>query len=260
MQLLQVGSTGLDVQKWEWFLTGQGLSPGKDDGIFDSDTKAATIAFQQKWSLGFDGAVGRETWAKAVALGFGVIEDGSSDKTGPGWPPRPAFEHLSDVARVTTFGAFEYHASPTPGNPEGITILGDWEEKNIVRVHIPQLLGIPGAPHDGVVRFHHLVAQQFMDLFQAWDDAGLKHLILSWEGSYFPRFIRGSTTRLSNHSYGSAADMNLAWNALGAEPALVGRQGSMRELVPIMGDHGIFWGGFFIRLDGMHGEAAQIKS
>jgi hypothetical protein len=99
-----------------------------------------------------------------------------------------------------------------------------------------------------------------VDLFKAWEDAGLKHLILSWGGSYNARFIRGSTTRLSNHSFGAALDINVAWNPLGAEPALVGKQGSVRELVPLANQHGVYFGGHFVRRDGMHFEIAEIKA
>jgi peptidoglycan hydrolase-like protein with peptidoglycan-binding domain len=253
MQVLQVGSSGVEVQKWEWFLTGQGFSPGKDDGLFDAATKLATIAFQRKWGLSPDGGVGRETLGKAVALGFGEVNGGLAE-----WPPKPAFEHLSDDARGQIFGQFEYTPSPTPGNPEGITLHGDWEAKNIVTVQIPQLANVRNAPHNGVVRLHHLVAQQYVNFFKAMEDAGLIHLIISWGGSYFPRFIRGSTTRLSNHSYGTAMDLNADWNPLGAEPALIGTQGCMREPASHCTDFGLFWGGWFTRLDGMHLEAFKV--
>jgi hypothetical protein len=254
MQLLNVGSSGLEVQKWEWFLTGQGLSPGKDDGVFDAATQAATKAFQQKWGLGVDGSVGRETLGKAIGLGFGTVPGTDAE-----WPPKPAFDHLGDDQRGQIFGQFEYKATPTPDNPEGITILGDWESKNIVHVQIPQLVGVKNAPHDGVIRLHHLVAQQYIDLFKSIEENGLKPRIITWGGSYFPRFIRGSTTRLSNHSYGTAMDINAEWNPLGAEPAVVGAQGCMRELADHCTDFGLFWGGWFTRLDGMHLEAFKVR-
>jgi hypothetical protein len=253
MQILSVGSSGIEVQKWEWFLTGQGLSPGKDDGIFDDATKAATQAFQAKWGLGADGAVGRETLGKAISLGFGDVQNPQAE-----WPPKPAFDHLGDAARVQIFGQFEYKAAPTPDNPEGITILGDWEAKNIVKVQIPQLIGVKNAPHDGVIRLHHLVAQQYVDFFKDVESAGYKHLILTYGGSYFPRFIRGSTTRLSNHSYGTAMDLNPEWNPLGTEPAVTGAQGCMREIASHGTNFGLFWGGWFTRLDGMHLEAYKV--
>ena len=57
--------------------------------------------------------------------------------------------------------------------------------------------------------------------------------------------MRGSTTTLSNHSFGSAFDINVAWNERDHRPALVGEKGSVRELVPIAHKWGFWWGGYF---------------
>lgn len=140
------------------------------------------------------------------------------------------------------------------GNPEAIRILDNWVEENIVYVKIPQLIGVKGTYRRKTFAFHKLVAEPVKDLFQAWDDEGLSDLILSWGGSFVPRFIRGSNTSLSNHSFGSAFDINVPWNYLGARPALVGKKGSVRKLVPIANELGFYWGGHFRRKDGMHFE------
>jgi hypothetical protein len=84
------------------------------------------------------------------------------------------------------------------------------------------------------------------------------HLILTFDGSYVARFVRGSTSVLSNHSFGTAFDINVTWNRLGVVPALVGQKGSVRELVGIANDNGFYWGGHFTRLDGMHFEIAKL--
>jgi hypothetical protein len=43
-------------------------------------------------------------------------------------------------------------------------------------------------------------------------------------------------------------------------PALKGKQGCVRELVPIANQHGIYWGGHFKRRpDGMHFELAKVE-
>lgn len=63
----------------------------------------------------------------------------------------------------------------------------------------------------------------------------------------------------SNHAWGTAFDINVPWNGLGATPALVGARGSVRKLVPLANEHGFYWGGHFNgRPDGMHFEIAQI--
>ncbi len=84
--------------------------------------------------------------------------------------------------------------------------------------------------------------------------------MINWAGSYVPRFIRGSRTTLSNHAFGTAFDINTRENALGAIPALVGKHGSVRKLVPLANQHGFYWGGHFkSRKDGMHFEIAELR-
>ena len=95
-------------------------------------------------------------------------------------------------------------------------------------------------------------------MWKEWDKAGLLDRIESYGGSYIARFIRGSRKHLSNHSYGSAFDVNMRWNRLGRKGALVGQKGCVRELVEIAEKWGFYWGGWFSREDSMHWEAYKI--
>lgn len=259
MQILRKGSTGPDVEKWQAFL--RGLSPNSDvliTGIFEDTTDKETKTFQKKKNLTPDGVVGPKTLIHALQSGFGLMEDPMCDINGPNWPPKPAQGPLSIIDREKLFGRFSYVSSPIPGNPEAITITGNWVS-NISQVTIPQLQGIAGAPRSGTVQFHSLLAPQVTKLFKDWDDAGLSYLVVTWGGSWVPRFIRGSRTSLSNHAWGTAFDINVAWNGLGAQPALRGETGSVRELVNIAYENGFYWGGWFPRRpDGMHFEAYKI--
>lgn len=138
-----------------------------------------------------------------------------------------------------------------------IRILGGWAQKNIVKVHIPQLAGIENAPLDCHVYFHRAGAKQLQSLFAAWERAGLLHLIKTWAGTFAPRLIRGSATQLSNHAFGSAFDINAAWNGLGKQPAT--GAGTVIPLVRLANQHGFFWGGHYNgRKDGMHFELAVL--
>ena len=92
-----------------------------------------------------------------------------------------------------------------------------------------------------------------------WEKEGLLDRILTFDGSFVPRFIRGSTSTLSNHAFGTAFDINAQFNPLGQEPAEMGAKGCVRELVPIANRFGFAWGGHFKkRPDGMHFEVARI--
>ena len=120
--------------------------------------------------------------------------------------------------------------------------------------HIPQLIGIPGAPKSGNVYFHNAAGPSFQKLFQKWEDDGLMKFVLSWGGSFMPRFVRGSRTYLSNHAYGTAFDINSIYNPLGSTPVPEGTKGSVKPLLAACEELGIFWGGNFDRPDGMHFE------
>ncbi len=129
-------------------------------------------------------------------------------------------------------------------------------------IRIPQLDGVPfgwGGTSDGRLRVHRRCAEQFRKLFAAWDDAGLLPLLLTYDGAFAPRRIRGSTESLSAHAFGSAMDLNAAWNRLNRPPAPAGAKGSLVDLVPLANRHGFYWGGHFRqRPDAMHFEIARL--
>lgn len=263
LRVLRQGLTGEDVRQWQYFLVGQDLLHEAANGTFDPATVQATIDFQRSHGLKVDGWVGTETLGHASKTGYPLVSDDDSPsiEDGPGWPPRPNFNPLACTAdRQRIFGAFQFVPDPTPLNPEGIKIIDDWYVRNIILVDLPQLVGIQGAPHSGKVEFHRLAAKQLQDMFAAWQEAGLIHLIKSYGGTFCARYIRGSRQNLSNHSFGTAIDINVPWNPLGAQPALKGKPGSVRELVAIANEFGFYWGGHFRgRPDGMHKEVAFIK-
>ena len=182
----------------------------------------------------------------------------SDPKSDPSWPPKPSFPPLADnEARQKLFGPFNFVADPQPNNKEHIRILGDWIEKNIVKREIPQLKSVKGAPKE--VAFHRKGIDALIAIWNEWEKAKLLDRILSWDGSFVPRFVRGSTTSLSNHAFGTAFDINAQWNPMGSRPALIGEKGCTRELVAIAHEHGFYWGGHFTRQDGMHFEVAVVK-
>src|SRR5438552_2451662 len=139
------------------------------------------------------------------------------------FPPKPSFAPLvSNAQREEIFGSFRYVPAPTRESPEAIHILDGWEEKNIVRVPIPQMakrgLG-SGMP------FHRLGVTQLQGMWDSWEKSGLLPLVLEFDGSFNARFVRGSHTVISNHGWGCAFDINYEGNELGREPAPVGVKG-----------------------------------
>lgn len=259
--MLRQGMKGDDVDRWQQFLRGQGYDIIVD-GDFGPATAAATAQFQRKNNLLGDGVVGNQTYATAMLMGMALHEyifDSDTSKVGPDWPPKPSFGPLSLDERKALFGDFKYVAAPTQGNPEGIKVLDDWVSKNLTRITIPQLENVDYGPKNGIVFWHDKAKDQLVQLFKDWEGAGLMDRVLTWAGSYNPRFIRGSRTALSNHAWATAFDINVPWNGLGHEPARFGQKGSVRELVEIANKNGFYWGGHFSsRPDGMHFEIAKV--
>lgn len=264
--LLRRGDRGADVETLQKLLLSSGVDLGAfgADGAFGLLTDRAVRAYQRSRGLVVDGIVGRNTW-EALESG----QAGSAVAVAPPYPPRPSFPSLStDEQRAAHFGDIQYVPAPTPSNPEGIRITNDWPARNLVQIKIPQLARIPGilhqgrrvgaGPEAGRVSCHRLAAEPLRRLWQAWEDAGQLERVLTWGGLWAPRFVRGSRTTLSNHAFGTAFDVNAPWNALGAEPAGHGEQGSVLDLVPIAHENGFYWGGHFSRKDGMHFELAVV--
>lgn len=260
MPTLKLGSRGNDVLQWQLFVAEQGFDPGPLDSIYGGGTKSATVAFQMQHSLTVNGQADDATFVHARQLGFGNQAANPLRQTGPNWPPRPAFSPLTTTAqRQAVFGTFQFQPAPIPSNPENIRILGNWTAQNIVTVPIPQLDSLMGVGR-GRMQFHRLAATQLTDLWNAWGQAGLIPLVLSFNGSFVPRFQRDSNPpKLSNHAFGSAFDINVTMNPFKVIPALISQRGSVRKLVEIANQHGFFWGGHFsTRPDGMHFEIARI--
>ena len=111
------------------------------------------------------------------------------------------------------------------------------------------------------------------ELISAWEAADLLHLVRTFEGCFVARYKRKqappgtaghaaiestAVAALSNHSFGSAFDINFIDNMLGEVPAQCGQRGATRELVEAANALGIYWGGHFNTQDGMHFEISAL--
>src|SRR5512142_1774424 len=158
MQILRRGSEGDEVRRWQRFLVGQGLLDSSADGVFGPATETATRAFQRAARAGADGVVGPGTYAAALQRGFDAgFTDPQGGEDGADWPPRPQFPPLvSNDERARVFGAFRFEAIGP--DTDDIRILGDWRAKNLRGIVVPELVGVKGAPANGKVWVHRLVA------------------------------------------------------------------------------------------------------
>ncbi len=177
----------------------------------------------------------------------------------PNWPPAPNFWSITrEDVRERLFGKIAWARKPQKGEPRAIAILNNWPAENIVDVEVPQLRKFVSS---GKVKFHKVAAEGFQRFWAEVEKAGYLPLVLSWSGTWVPRVMTSDYSKLSNHAYGTAFDINVPQNGWQKRPALVGQQGSLRELVPIANACGFFWGGHWDARwwDGMHFEWAVVK-
>jgi len=80
---------------------------------------------------------------------------------------------------------------------------------------------------------------------------------LSSYGMLCCRYVRGSQTAISNHSWGTAIDLKI--NGKLDKPYNNRVQYGLTLLAPIFNKHGWFWGASFRNEDGMHFEVSQEK-
>lgn len=275
---LQRGHVGSDVCRLQNFLIAQGITVQFGvDGDFGPATKAAVEMFQQREGLAVDGVFGSKSALAAIDQGYEntcfeepIPRTPSEIQSALRFPDKP-----SDIERPTQrtsdklFGEFRYRYSPTPSRPQRIEILDHWVPDNIVSIPVPQLVGMvdrqtasPRLMTEGEIRCHRLAAPRILALFSAWETARLSNRVLYYVGCFNPRLKRGTTNpvraNLSNHSWGSAFDINSQENWIGRPDAIMGARGCVREMVRIANDEGFYWGGHFGNRDGMHFEIAQL--
>ena len=96
-------------------------------------------------------------------------------------------------------------------------------------------------------RCHHLITENFQQVFEAIKAAGLQDQVQNYSGIYNARAIRGQTAHPSTHSWGIAIDLEAAKYLLGSPRRFP------QEIVKIFQDAGFFYGGDFrSRKDPMH--------
>lgn len=241
------------IIQWKAFLHTLGQYKGPFDDAYEASFIQVIKQYQKEKNLVADGYIGPLTWLAAYQEGMVFTPNQKMS-----FPPPPSFKPITSWQDlVDLFGEIQFVPNPSPQNPEQIAITNNFAAKNIIPVKIPQLHKIAQGATT-TIYFHRKGAEQLRGFFHAIEQNGMLSLLLSYGGSYVPRLIRGSKTKLSNHAFGTAFDLNMQWNVLNTDPAPLGAFGSLRELVPLAHQYGFYWGGHFKRKDGMHFELAQV--
>jgi len=172
--------------------------------------------------------------------------------------------YLISEQKHNLFGRIEFTPAPTSADSSAIRITNGWNKEHLSKVFVPQLVilaqehpRLGNFPADGHVFWNKKAEQALLTFFRLVEEKGLLDRILSFGGTWAPRFVRGSSKVLSSHAWATAIDINVAWNPLGRTPAALGKKGCVQELVPVAEACGFYWGGNFPRKDGMHFEVSD---
>ena len=138
--------------------------------------------------------------------------------------------YITNAERDARFGPLRFVPAPRDDDPEAVRITNDFE-KRLITVNFPLI---------GRARIHELAAPSLFAALKDIESRDLGHLIQSFHGSYNPRFVRGSTTSLSSHAYGTSIDINAGSNPRGSPPTA-----EQALLAPIFEKHGWYWGDRF---------------
>lgn len=145
-----------------------------------------------------------------------------------------------------------FYGDPTGFIREDGTISPFWELR-MVSVELPRPLPL-GWDHTKTaraVRVNEAIAAEVAQAFRELDKHRLWDFLVTYDGGYCWRTMRGSTSRLSMHAFGGALDFNASTNQMGT----VGNMAP--ELVEFFEARGWVWGGSWKRPDPMHFQLAR---
>jgi len=253
-----------DVEIVQRLLTEQGASPGPVDGLCGPRTVRAILSFQSGFLSHPDGRVDPNGLTLRHLNGAG--SSGS-----PHSPQTPATPHVTPVPaspNQTLTATVPRPARDTIN--QGLTAVSP--------AFMVQQLGQPREaysadcqPMTNTALRRHVVTQSVgrfrvtglrpavdnlqTALVQVQREQPALYTALGTAGMLCCRFVRGSTTAISNHSWGTAIDFTLngVLDRRGDNKVQIG----LTLLASIMNQYGWYWGAAFRTEDAMHFEASR---
>lgn len=249
------GSVGLagknaraDVILVQTLLNKRGQNPGQADGHCGTRTIAAIRAFQSKFLRNPDGRIDVEgkTWSRLNTEQPVGPHSGASSLTHLVPRPEPGsfnkgLTAVSNKSMADLFGAprddFSQDCQPLTN-----AVL----KRNVTtaRVGMIHVTGLRPAIDS--------LGQVFAQIAQ---DQPAVHEKIGTAGMLCCRFQRGSTTSISNHSWGTAIDLTIDGILDKRGDSLV--QYGLTLIAPIFNKFGWYWGAMFHTEDAMHFEASR---
>ena len=249
-QVLRLGDSGPLVSELQRNLSNLGFNTYGVDGIFGSNTYNAVTSFQRAQGISVDGIVGAQS---NTALRFALIANKTSNSSTP--VSRGAstidvkkYPKLSKVNGV--FGQFRYRDI----GGGRIEIEPNWVAGNIVTINLPGL--------NRQVQVHSLAKDNFIKAFTIIQNesviingkrVALLSLIKTMDGTFVPRHVGWDNSRaLSNHSWGTAIDINAAGHFRYVNPVTEANNQNLIIWEKAFKPAGFSWGNSFN--DAMHYE------
>ncbi len=160
--------------------------------------------------------------------------------------PQSSFNH-------PLFGHVEFRtASPEWKRGDKITFTSGFDLNDVTRVFVPQLQNVPGS-NEGKLRVHKRAHEQLLAVFRMIETRGQLPVIKTCAGTLNARLKRPTSGVLSktpsNHSFGTAIDLNENDEGFGA---------SVAPVAPVFEAFGFRWGKAFN--DPMHFEVKKFLS
>ncbi|MET3604915.1 hypothetical protein ABIC99_002739 [Sphaerotilus sulfidivorans] len=243
----QATNRAADVALVQRLLLRRGYRVGLVDGICGDRTRAAIRTFQQGFLSVPDGRVdpGGTTWRHLQEKRPAPTRDGGSLTRLVALPPRNSVNN----GLVAANNAYMVQKLGQPRSQYGVDCqpVTDPRLKRNIRTEMVGPLRVTGL----VPALQNLrtVVEEIRTL-QPDIHAGL-----GTAGMLCCRYVRGSTTAISNHSWGTAIDVKINGELDDYRDGLV--QYGLTLIAPIFNRHGWYWGVTFSREDGMHFEASR---
>ena len=236
-----------DVRVVQRLLSARGFRIGQVDGLCGERTRSAIRTFQGGFLQVPDGRVdpGGATWRHLVASRAAPAREGGSLTRLVACPPRNTINN-------GLVAASNSHMRQRLGEPRSSystdcqPVTDARLRRNIVTSSVGPLRVTGLAP---AVQNLRGVVEEIRSL-QPEVHAGL-----GTAGMLCCRFVRGSTTAISNHSWGTAIDITINGVLDRYRDGMV--QYGLTLIAPIFNRAGWYWGAAFSREDGMHFEAGQ---
>lgn len=206
---LSLGSRGAEVVRIQEQLNNQGYWSGAADGIFGPNTLQAVLSFQRSLGLSADGIV--DTRMKEAL----ASQNSNTTVSRSGTTDLRKYPKLSKANGP--YGQFRYRELPG-GRIEVDPV---WVRNNIVTIKLPGL--------NRNVQVHRLAADNFITAFTYIKNGTatingrqvpLLSLIKTMDGTFVTRHVYWNPAKgLSNHSWGTAIDINASNHLRYVNPA-----------------------------------------